>query len=286
MYDNLVILVVQRTSVFSLLTILKNQYIDMDKRLEEAFKNYNRILGQQKFIEADLDYSILEYHRPFLEKLDVIDSSTITIFDLYKREHIYISSNFESVLGYDIDQAHAEGTEYFNQFVHEEDFVLLTEAGVHFLEMSFNVPRDTIRDYKLLTEYRMKKANGDWIRVVEQHLCLELDKHGNVWLSLSMLDISPDQNLELPAQSRLLNFKTGKLYHLPVVPKNKDKKPLTKREKEILNLLATGLISKQIADRLYISTNTVNTHRQRIIEKLDVTNTTEAVNYSMSIGLL
>jgi len=76
------------------------------------------------------------------------------------------------------------------------------------------------------------------------------------------------------------------LYHFPIIEKRKDLKSLTKREKEILNLLATGLISKQIADRLYISINTVNTHRQRIIEKLDLTNTAEAVNYSMSGGLL
>nr|NQU92623.1 helix-turn-helix transcriptional regulator [Bacteroidota bacterium] len=82
------------------------------------------------------------------------------------------------------------------------------------------------------------------------------------------------------------NFKTGELYHFPIIEKRKDLKSLTKREKEILNLLATGLISKQIADRLYISINTVNTHRQRIIEKLDLTNTAEAVNYSMSGGLL
>lgn len=76
------------------------------------------------------------------------------------------------------------------------------------------------------------------------------------------------------------------MYHFPIIEKRKDLKSLTKREKEILNLLATGLISKQIADRLYISINTVNTHRQRIIEKLDLTNTAEAVNYSMSGGLL
>jgi DNA-binding CsgD family transcriptional regulator len=51
-------------------------------------------------------------------------------------------------------------------------------------------------------------------------------------------------------------------------------------------LLASGLISKQIADKLFISVNTVNTHRQRIIEKLDVTNTAEAVKYGVSVGLL
>jgi DNA-binding CsgD family transcriptional regulator len=101
-----------------------------------------------------------------------------------------------------------------------------------------------------------------------------------------MLDVSPDQNLEAPAQSRLFNFKTGELFLFPPPGQTLQDDLLTKREKEILELLASGLISKQIADKLFISVNTVNTHRQRIIEKLDVTNTAEAVKYGVSVGLL
>ncbi len=257
----------------------------MDERLIKAFTRYDQALSSQHFVEPELDYSILDYHRPFLERLDVIDSSTITIFDLYKREHIFISSKFETVLGYDIDEAHKVGTEYFNRLIHPDDFINLTEAGVYFLEMAFNLPVEFIKDHKQISEYRIKKANGKWIKVVEQHICLEFDKRGNVWLVLSMLDISPNQDLGVPSQSRLLNFKTGQLYKFPPGPIAKEISPLTKREKQILELLATGLISKQIADKLYISTNTVNTHRQRIIEKLNVANTAEAINYSGRIGL-
>ncbi len=258
----------------------------MDERLKQAFIRYGQVLSSQKFIEPDLDYTILDYHKPFLERLDVIDSSTIMIFDLFRREHIYVSSKFETVLGYDIDEASEEGTEYFNRYVHPDDLVALTEAGVYFLEMAFKIACNEVKNYKLLSEYRMKKASGEWLRVVEQHVCLELDKHDNVWLSLSMLDISPNQDLGSPAQSRLLNFKTGELFYFPPKSITKEEGPLTKREKQILDLLATGLISKQIADKLYISTNTVNTHRQRIIEKLNVANTAEAVNYSSRIGVV
>jgi len=54
---------------------------------------------------------------------------------------------------------------------------------------------------------------------------------------------------------------------------------------KILQMIAKGLISKQIADKLYISVNTVNTHRQRIIEKLNVSNTYEAIQYGHRHGL-
>ncbi|MBL7998205.1 MAG: helix-turn-helix transcriptional regulator [Candidatus Kapabacteria bacterium] len=54
--------------------------------------------------------------------------------------------------------------------------------------------------------------------------------------------------------------------------------PISDREAEVLELIAQGKSSKQIAGMLFISTNTVNTHRQRIIEKLGVSNTAQAVD--------
>jgi DNA-binding CsgD family transcriptional regulator len=55
---------------------------------------------------------------------------------------------------------------------------------------------------------------------------------------------------------------------------------------EVLGLVATGMASKDIADRLFISVNTVNNHRQRILEKLDSRSSAEAVRYVMKLGLI
>jgi DNA-binding CsgD family transcriptional regulator len=121
--------------------------------------------------------------------------------------------------------------------------------------------------------------------VIEQHKLLEVDKHGNAWLAMSILDISPDQDLNSLCRYRLVNTLTGELYHFPSQESIGDNR-LSFREKEILHLLSNGLISKQIADKLFISVNTVNTHRQRIIEKLEVSNTAEAIKYAGSIGLI
>ena len=58
------------------------------------------------------------------------------------------------------------------------------------------------------------------------------------------------------------------------------------REREILRLIGRGKLSKEIADQLAISVHTVNTHRQRILEKLNVDNSMEAVRYASARGLL
>ena len=61
---------------------------------------------------------------------------------------------------------------------------------------------------------------------------------------------------------------------------------LSRRELEILALLADGLVNKQIAARLGISTNTVKTHLELLFEKLGVATRAEAVATGVKRGLL
>jgi len=61
---------------------------------------------------------------------------------------------------------------------------------------------------------------------------------------------------------------------------------LTRREREILALLADGFGNKQIAARLGIATNTVKTHLELLFDKLDVSTRTEAVTAAARMGLL
>ncbi|HSZ86112.1 MAG TPA: response regulator transcription factor [Puia sp.] len=58
-------------------------------------------------------------------------------------------------------------------------------------------------------------------------------------------------------------------------------KVLSNRENEILQLLSTGLLYKEIAEKLFISVNTVRQHIHKIYEKLHVQNRTEAISKAM-----
>lgn len=61
---------------------------------------------------------------------------------------------------------------------------------------------------------------------------------------------------------------------------------LSEREKEILQLMVTGLIKKEIADRLTLSVHTVDTYLRRIYEKLEVNTRTGAVAKALKEGLI
>jgi len=62
--------------------------------------------------------------------------------------------------------------------------------------------------------------------------------------------------------------------------------PLTKREKEILQLIANGLSNQEIADKLFISLRTVETHRFNLTQKLDVKNAAGLVKEAIKRGLV
>jgi len=60
----------------------------------------------------------------------------------------------------------------------------------------------------------------------------------------------------------------------------------TQREKEIIDLCRTGLQSKEIANRLNISSRTVDTHKNNIFKKLGINNTLEMVQYAIEHGII
>ena len=61
---------------------------------------------------------------------------------------------------------------------------------------------------------------------------------------------------------------------------------LTVREREVLQLIASGLTNKKIADKLSVSVKTVETHRTRILQKLDAHTAADLVRYAIKTGLL
>jgi len=61
---------------------------------------------------------------------------------------------------------------------------------------------------------------------------------------------------------------------------------LSKREREIIRLIALEMTTQEIADKLFISTRTVDSHRQHILEKISVRNTAGITRFAIEHGLV
>jgi LuxR family maltose regulon positive regulatory protein len=89
-----------------------------------------------------------------------------------------------------------------------------------------------------------------------------------------VIDSSRGPNLS----ERNLSYK-GSKFEIPI-------EPLTDRETEILRLMAEGLKYKEIADRLFISLNTVRSHVKSMYAKFNVNNRTKAIAMAKELGLI
>lgn len=69
-------------------------------------------------------------------------------------------------------------------------------------------------------------------------------------------------------------------------PARREAMGVTKRELEILGLMADGLSNKEIADRIFVSENTVKTHSSRLFDKLGARRRTQAIQVGKASGLI
>jgi DNA-binding CsgD family transcriptional regulator len=247
--------------------------------MNELLKEYEGLLSQQVFDETDMDYSLLETrHKPMLNRLATVSNSVITVFDLYSRRHVFVSRTFFDLFGYDTN------IDAIEKKIHLDDRRLLWQNAIAAVKYAFS-DRENMGNYKFIVDYRVCNTSGEYVRVVEQQSVLEFDRAGNVWLVLSVLDLSPDQSVSKPVRSGIFNVKDNLFLSIQDFL-CKNKAGLSSREIEILQLIKAGKLSKEISAQLCISVHTVNTHRQRILEKLNADNSIEAIKYASALGLL
>jgi DNA-binding NarL/FixJ family response regulator len=100
-----------------------------------------------------------------------------------------------------------------------------------------------------------------------------------IWAGLR-LTRRPATNLNLPAPTE----NPASSWEVSVLLLEKYK--LSKREHEVLTLIAAGYSNQEIAEKLYVSLNTVKTHSANLFLKLDVKRRTQAVQKAKDLGLL
>lgn len=239
--------------------------------IKDLNKEYRRLLLSQQIDGQSLDYNLLRRHIETYSRLSELQSFAVTIYDNYRMEHAYVSEYHKHLFGGGEIEAHPD------------DLGDVLKNAIASIKHVFQGNRNCIH-MKVIREYRTKVGDR-FRRVTESLQVLETDPKGNIWLALCILEISPNQLPPYPVNSQIINTATGEVFS-PLTKFFQSESVLTKRELEILNLIAQGKLSKEISGLLHISVHTVDTHRQHILEKLNVDNSHEAVRYGQSLGLI
>ena len=103
-----------------------------------------------------------------------------------------------------------------------------------------------------------------------------------IWLALKLA--KPKIILETKVVEKEVFVSKPETFELNV--KEVERLGLSKRELEVLDLISQGLSNQEIAERLFVSLNTIKTHSSNLFVKLDVKRRTQAVEKAKKTGLI
>lgn len=209
----------------------------------------------------------------------IIDSPTLTV------EHA--SPSMSAML--DLD----EPSEFLNSLMHiihpdDHHFFFRCEDMVgHFLQNC--IPPEKIVNYKHSYCLRERTRSGEYKLFLLQTITLKATEDGALLkvfgAHTDISHITPVNNRKLsfiglngePSYLNIDVFDDTALDNFTPYPYQGNKETFSKRELEIVRLLAKGLSTKTISEELFISSKTVITHRRNILKKAGVKNTAELI---------
>lgn len=198
----------------------------------------------------------------------------------FKTKAVSFQKGIKDLLGYEPGEFTFElTTDYF----HPDDQDIL--ARLIKATLMFASDNDVSEDVSFLLTYRIRKKDGTYIKVMRQSTTYDLDEDGKIISNLSMLTDITFLNTSNKVEWR---------FEAPGLDKEKFKKYVTKeykgfftnRELEIINMLKDGYSSQEIADKLFLSKHTVDTHRRKILGKSHSKNTIDLLNFCKQNGLI
>lgn len=153
-------------------------------------------------------------------------------------------------------------------------------AEMRFFNYLRRLPKKYRPHYYLLTRLRFKTPAHGYIEVLHR-MYYSYETDGET-VRYGICVYSPLSS-DIAARSMAVNSVTGQTETLT---SDSDSKILSPRECQILSMIERGLTSSQIADELGISRYTVSRHRQEVIARLQVRNSTEACRIARQLKLI
>lgn len=242
--------------------------------------------SRQQISSLDVNYGLWEQKRKAIQQTSRLNQSCIFTVDVFRNRYDYASERFSEIFGFNSSwlkniQNHGDLLE---DRIHPTDRDKITEIQIKHGQFIYSLAPEERNSFRNIFQFRMLNTKGRYINVISRQQVLETDRNGKAWIIIGMMDISPDQILNEDIKYSSFNIKTGDIISDLIFPDSDI--TLTDREKEILNMICQGLLSKEIAGRLNLSIHTINNHRKNILLKLKVDNSIEAINKARSHRLI
>lgn len=246
----------------------------------DIINTLNKKLLEQPFeIEPDQAMSLNKY-RQIAFIYSVMENALAVLSDLKSKKSYVYNGGFASALGLaekgTIGEIASIWEENILCRIHPDDLLEKYILELQFFQLVKDLPVSERLNYYVTSTMRMRDKSEKYVAV--QHRIFYASSPDSMWLTLCLYNFSYGKALPGTYEGMIVNSATGSCIR-PDRERYNDL--LSAREKEVLQLIAKGKMSKDIADLLSISKHTVDRHRQNILEKLRVKNSIEACRLAL-----
>lgn len=224
----------------------------------------------------------------FSNYLEVVKSfskvtyQSVYVIDYEEMKFEYVSNNPLFLCGYPAEEVLEMGYDFYFNNVPEEDLKLLSQinnAGFDFYDKLPNT--DDRKSYSISYDFHLKGRYDKPILINHKLTPLFLNQNGAVWKALCIVSISHNQHAGNVIISKLDAQKLWKLDLSKGIWIAEEKSKLKEKELEILRLYAQGLTINQIAEKMFVSPDTIKYYRRKIFETFEVRNFAEALSFAI-----
>lgn len=253
----------------------------------DTFSELFQIWQTQPYDDVRINYDDFIQSNPILQKFLNLGAGLTWILDVRTMQYTFISNNVKQILGYEVHHFLSKGLPFMAHIMHPDDLPKTLKLLKFIWNFLLALPTPERQKYKFNSDYRIIKPDGSFVRILEQNTILQLDRKGNITHLLGTgSEITHWKKTEDVIASVVCTEDDTCFFCSSDDDCLKSQALLSKREREIIKLIADGYNSKYIADKLFISFHTVNTHRQNIIEKTHTKNVTGLIQFAVCHGLI
>lgn len=210
------------------------------------------------------------------------DNKNVTIVDS--------SDNIHELTSFKKDEWKQYYPEFLSIVMHPEDYVYFLGSVGYMIKYLESFPNKERKNYRFNIYARIKDKNQDYRWMVIQFPRIVYNEEGKAMSSLIVLsDLSHFNIVNQPIMSLIDTSNNRKPFYKAQFEKKQETlnfASITKREREILSLMIKGSNSPQIAEKLFISYNTVENHKRNLRQKTDCKTAAELVYFVMKNNLL
>lgn len=233
------------------------------------------------------EYQILQDYIAPIKALARTTYKSIYVIDYFTQDFEFVSDNPLFLCGLSPEEVQDMGYSFYFEKVTKEDYELLLKINKVGFEFYDKIQPEERLKYFITYDFHIQESQDKLPVLINHRLTpMFLNREGKIWKALCVVSLS---NNKTSGNIMIGKECVNSFYRYDIdnnTWKEEEKIILNEREREIIHFSFQGLSIEEIANEMFLSSDSIKYHRRHLFEKLGVNNINEAIAFAMSQSLI